>query len=118
MGSTSDYAASSLIPSLRDLKCLNFGTADVEIKSNWLRMPGERQKHYLVPFDITEEALAQFTNDYYQLLDQAHLVLLGSVVNKLHMQEDYLKPWYPLRLRTSSCFSGPFERSLQARRLL
>ncbi len=90
-----DYAASSLIPSLRELKRLTFGTAHVEIKSNWLRMPGERQKHYLVPFDITEEALAQFTDDYYRLLIQAQLVLLGSVVNKLHMQEDYPTPWYP-----------------------
>ena len=73
-------------------------------------MSGERQKHYLVPFDITEEALARFTNDYYQLLLQAQLVLIGSVVNKVHMQEDYLKPWYP----PTAAYEFLLQRAVQA----
>jgi hypothetical protein len=90
-------AGAQLVPRLRELKKLTFGTADVEIKSNWLRMPQERERHYLKPFRVAEKELAKFSEQYYQLLVSAPLVLIGSVVNKLHMQEDYgppRSPWY------------------------
>ena len=89
-----DSSASSLIPSLRELKRLTFGTADVEVKSNWLRMPHERKAPYLEPYSLTLEKLAAFVDSYYRLLNQAHLELLGSVANKLHAQEKYVQPWY------------------------
>ncbi len=90
-------AAALLIPKLLEHKRLTFGTPDVEIKSNWLRIPKERQKRYLQPFGLAEASLRTFVDDYYNLLIQAPLELLGSVVNKLHMQEDYASPrspWY------------------------
>ena len=90
-------AGAQLVPRLRKLKQLTFGIPDVEIKSNWLRMPQERRRHYLNPFNVTEERLARFTDDYYRLLVLAPLVLIGAIVNKLHMQEDYApprSPWY------------------------
>jgi hypothetical protein len=83
-----------LVPRLRELKRLTFGTPDVEVKSNWLRMPEERRTHYLDPFNVTDDQVTRFTDDYYRLLIQAPLELIGAVVNKLHMQERYVQPWY------------------------
>ena len=86
-----------LTTGLRDLKQVTFGRADVEVKSNWIRQPRERRIRYLEPFDLTEEKLDKFTDDYYRLLLQARLDLIGSVVNKLHIQQEYEPPrvpWY------------------------
>jgi hypothetical protein len=83
-----------LVPRLRELKRLTFGTAALEVKSNWLRMPDERRKHYLDPFGVTDDQVVRFTDDYYRLLIQAPLELIGVVVNKQHMQEKYPQPWY------------------------
>jgi Protein of unknown function (DUF3800) len=87
--------ASLLVTRLRELKVLVFGTADVEVKCNWLRLPGERQRRYLQRFAVTEPQLTRFTDDYYRLIDQAPLDLIASVVDKLHMQENYgAGAWY------------------------
>lgn len=82
------------IARIRELKVLTFHTPDVEIKSNWLRMPTERQVRYLQRFGLTEDALTKFVDDYYQLIVQAKLQLVGAVIDKLHMQETYQSPWY------------------------
>lgn len=90
-------ASAQLIQRLRHLKRLCFKTPDVELKSNWLRMPHEREKRYLKPYNLTEERLVTLVDDYYELLNQAPLSLIGSVVNKLDMQEKYERPrapWY------------------------
>jgi uncharacterized protein DUF3800 len=90
-------AGAQLVPRLRELKRLTFGTADIEVKSNWLRIPKERRARYLTPHRLTDEQLTAFTDDYYRLLVQAPVELIGAVVNKLHMQEDYApprRPWY------------------------
>jgi len=50
-------AAALLIPKLRAHKRLTFGTPDVEIKSNWLRIPKERRTRYLEPFGKTDDQL-------------------------------------------------------------
>jgi hypothetical protein len=75
-----------------------FGTSNLEIKSNWLRMPRERRARYLEPFGITDELLAEFVGNLYSLIDQTELVLIAAVVDKVHMQEEYRpprSPWYP-----------------------
>jgi len=61
-----------------DLKSLNskfnkikekyFGTHKVEIKSDWLRNPNQRRKHYIVPFNITAEQLNKFGEKYIDLI--------------------------------------------------
>jgi uncharacterized protein DUF3800 len=101
---------SQLVPRLRKLKRLLFGTADVEVKSNWLRMPHERVRRYIQPFGITEQALTQFTDDYYSLMVKAPIVLLGSVVNKLQMQEKYAQPWYA----PTAAYEWLMQRAVQA----
>lgn len=81
---------------IRDLKQDCFGTADVEIKSNWLRMPGEHADRYLAPYGIDDERLDDFVEDYYGVIEDGNLMLIASVVDKIHMQEDYgFNPWYP-----------------------
>lgn len=80
---------------LRELKKVYFGTAAVEVKSNWLRIPKEQQKYYLQPYNLTPEKLKQFTDDYYALINQATVELIGAIVDKLHMQETYGgNAWY------------------------
>jgi hypothetical protein len=96
-GAVKNAPSAQLTQRLRHLKRLCFKIPDVELKSNWLRMPHEREKRYLKPYSLTEERLVTFVDHYYQLLNQAQLSLIGSVVNKLHMQETYeppRSPWY------------------------
>jgi len=50
-----------------NLKVKTFGTPEVEIKSDWLRNPFQRKKHYLNKFHISEVALNQFGVDVSNL---------------------------------------------------
>lgn len=106
-------AHAQLVPRLHELKMLSFGTVRVEVRSNWLRIPKERKKHYLDPFSITDQQLTTFTDNYYQLLKQAKLQLIGAVVNKQHMQEDYPDPWYA----PTVAYEVLMQRAVQARAL-
>lgn len=93
-GIVEERAASLLIARLRELKQLVFTRTDIEIKSNWLRLPNERQRRYLAPTGVSAQQLDRFTDDYYELLIQAPIQLIGAVVNKLEVQEQYSQPWY------------------------
>jgi hypothetical protein len=88
--------ASKLTGKIAVLKLDCFGDDTVEIKSNWLRIPHERQRHYLQPYGLTDAHLDQFTEDYYDLIvNDSDVVFIASVIDKQHMQEDYgLTPWY------------------------
>jgi len=77
------------------LKLHYFQDENVEIKSNWLRHPKEQREQYLEPYDITDSWLTEFVDAYYQAIINADLQFIASVVDKVHMQEDYDKPWYP-----------------------
>lgn len=87
-------AVSRLSSRIIRLKLEYFEIDSVEIKSNWLRNPNEREKHYLQPFDVSEDELKEFVNRIYGAVVRADLILLGAVVDKKHMQEDYPNPWY------------------------
>jgi hypothetical protein len=81
---------------IRAAKEACFGSADVEIKSNWLRLPGERQRRYLEPFGLRDEQLDAFVESYYRAVGDAPLTFVVAIVDKVHMQEDYpWNPWYP-----------------------
>ena len=103
-------ASAKLIAQLQVLKKLVFKTKKVEVKSNWLRMPHERKRRYMEPYGITETQLSKFTDGYYQLLVQAPLSLIGSVVNKLHMQEKYPVPFYA----PTAAYEFLMQRAVQA----
>lgn len=50
------------------LKQRYFNTHKVEIKSDWLRNPKQRNKHYISVFGITESILLEFINKLYELI--------------------------------------------------
>ncbi len=75
-------------------KLKHFGDDTVEIKSNWLRIPREQQRCYYEPYALTPEKLTAFTDEYYKLINEANLMLIASVVDKMQMQQDYPTPWY------------------------
>ncbi len=89
--------ASSLINRLCARKLATFGDEAVEIKSNWLRIPNARQAMYLDAYGINDELLDEFVENYYRELESFEGVqFIATVVDKLHMQEDYPdNTWYP-----------------------
>ena len=103
-------AASVLAERLVRLKREVFKTSRVEVKSNWLRHPKERRIRYLEPFGLTEEALRDFVDRYYSAVCAADLLLIGSVVNKLHMQQKYVAPWYPF----TAAYDALLQRAIQS----
>lgn len=80
---------------MRTLKSKYFGRDDIEVKSNWLRIPRERQKRYLDQcFGLTEAGLTEFVGQVYDLIIQLRCELLCCVVDKEEMQRRYSQPWY------------------------
>ena len=87
--------AGRLTERIISLKNKVFGTLNVEIKSNWLRIPFEREMRYLAPFGLSDEELNEFVDVFYDDVASADLQLLAGVVDKVHVLEDYPSPWYP-----------------------
>jgi hypothetical protein len=83
-----------LVDKIRDKKLEYFGTTKVEIKSNWIRIPKERENHYLSKYQINEERLDSFVKNIYQIICDSDIQLIGAVVDKLQEEEQYPKPWY------------------------
>lgn len=81
--------AGRMIEAIRKIKIHCFGTEEVEIKSNWLRLPDERRRRYLEPFNLTDQELNLFVDRFYEVIASTDLVLLGSVVDKLLMRQVY-----------------------------
>lgn len=71
-----------------------FGTGSVELKSNWLRIPHERQRRYLTPYGIDEDTLDDCVREVYRLIQEANLMFIAAIIDKQHVQEDYPTPWY------------------------
>jgi len=80
------------------LKRTYFQDIDVEIKSNWLRIPKERKKRYLDPYPIAEDELAEFTNKVYDILLSYNTLLIAAIVDKTQMQQRYSTPQAPSSL--------------------
>ena len=91
---TSIETAREISSTLCSVKREYFGTDEVEIKSNWLRIPKERKKRYLLPYGMEEHGIRNFVEEYYSKLEELDFVLIACVVDKLHMAEDYQEPWY------------------------
>jgi len=88
-------ADSALAEGVADLKRKYFDTTRVELKSNWLRLPEERERRYCRPFNVSPDVLNWLTDDLYTLVNESELQIIAVVVDKLHMQERYPEPWYP-----------------------
>ncbi|NQU82653.1 MAG: DUF3800 domain-containing protein [Parcubacteria group bacterium] len=53
---------------INKLKKAYFSTHRVEVKSDWLRNPYQRKKHYLLPFQISAEKLNKFGDAFIELI--------------------------------------------------
>lgn len=89
-------AASQLAQRLSEHKKRATGGRGLELKSNWLRMPQERQRRYLKPLGLSETQLTELVDEVYRLVLEAELELLACVVDKQHMEETYGdRAYYP-----------------------
>jgi hypothetical protein len=79
---------------IRGLKRAFWGNPDVEIKSNWIRQPEQRQKHYTGPHGIDLKDINALMEALYCWLPRAPITLLAGVVDKPLMQTTYTKPHY------------------------
>ncbi len=88
--------AATLSGKIAELKRATFGRADVELKSNWLRIPKERERRYRRPFSVTDDDLTALVEGVYAAVGGADIKLIAAVVDKVHMQADYgVRAWYP-----------------------
>ncbi len=69
---------------INDLKQAYFKTHKVEVKSDWLRNPHQRKKHYFKPFSIKPEKLNDFGEKFVNLIAGYHreLKLFAVVFDK------------------------------------
>jgi hypothetical protein len=69
---------------INELKKEYFGTHKVEVKSDWLRNPHKRKKHYLTTFNISSEKLNEFGEQFIDLIGKykGQLKLLAVVFDK------------------------------------
>jgi hypothetical protein len=92
-----------LNPVLNDLKKHFFGTKYVEIKSDWLRNPFQRKKRYLDVFEISEENLRDFTEEWYKILfDHSKTVQIQAFVLDKRFYKK--RKYSPLQILTQVLF--------------
>lgn len=77
------------------LKVGVFGRPDVELKSNWLRIPHERQRRYLVPYSITDAQLNAMVDELYCWMGRCPVQYVAAAIDKIQMKESYPNPWHP-----------------------
>lgn len=83
-----------------------FGTKHVEIKSVHLRNPDKRKKYYLEPYNITEEQLRDFTENYWYKVFEGHkqdLQLQAFVLDKRYFKNKR-QSYVPLELISQVLF--------------
>lgn len=88
----------SLETEIGGLKRAFFRTRRVEIKSNWLRYPAERKKHYLQAFGLGEAKLRLFVDTLYDWVLAAPVAFIAAVVDKPLMLQKYPNPHHPSAL--------------------
>jgi hypothetical protein len=92
----SESGSGHLVTAIKVLKQKFFGTHQVEIKSNWLRIPSERGKQYLTKFGISEADLSAFVDELYRCILASDLLALAVAIDKPYYQEEYgSSAWYP-----------------------
>jgi hypothetical protein len=85
----------SIVGELTAAKQRTFGTPDVELKSNWLRIPREREKHYIKPYGVSDGELTAFVDWLWGWIKDSDLSLVAAVIDKTQMQARYANPWHP-----------------------
>lgn len=99
--------ANGYVQIIKQIKERYFSGNIPEIKSNWLRIPKERKKHFLIPYNITDRCLNSFTKELYKTINSFNLHVIGVVVDKVKLKEKYLKfNFYP----SSICYEFILQR--------
>lgn len=80
---------------IQGIKRSFFGTPDVEVKSNWLRIPKERRKRYREPYVVSEQRIKSFVDALYNWILASRTTFIAGVVDKLQMRERYVHPHNP-----------------------
>jgi len=79
---------------LRGLKRAVWRDPTIELKSNWIRIPSERRKHYTEPHGIGGKEIERFMEAMYPWLESAPVRFLAGVVDKKKMEQRYKHPHY------------------------
>lgn len=74
---------------VRKIKRAFFDDENVEFKSNWFRIPRERRKRYLEPYELTETELRIITKEIYRVILEAPITIIASVIDKKLMIAKY-----------------------------
>jgi Protein of unknown function (DUF3800) len=79
---------------IRGLKRTYWGSPDIEIKSNWIRRPEQRQKRYTDPHGLSLKEIDELVSGLYRWMRKAPISLLAGVVDKPMMVKQYTAPHY------------------------
>lgn len=95
-----------LNPQINKIKIDYFGTKHVEIKSDWLRNPHQRKKHYLDKFKISEERLKEFieTKWYKFFEDYPDSIQIQALILDKRYYKNKRGENTPLQLLTQALF--------------
>ena len=64
-----------------------FELADCEVKSNWVRIPSEREKRSRFLHGLTAAELTRLTDAYFDQVARRHTVIMASVVDKRFLRD-------------------------------
>lgn len=92
--------SSALTQRIQKVKSAYFKTSNIEIKSRWIRMPNLREEKYLLPYGLTNEDLAVFVGDIYNLMIESRITIFAGVVDKHRtLQKNHSRgAWHPLTI--------------------
>jgi hypothetical protein len=81
----------TIVDCINEIKYKYFSSSEVELKSNWLRIPSERFKRYIKPYGITERQLFSFTVDLFKEIVKLPIHCIGSVIDEDRLARKYKK---------------------------
>ncbi|MCE2518641.1 MAG: DUF3800 domain-containing protein [Alphaproteobacteria bacterium] len=64
-----------------------FKLADFEVKSNWVRIPGEREKRSRFLHGLTAADVTRLTDAYFDQVARRHTVIMASVIGKRFLHD-------------------------------
>lgn len=89
-----DEDATHLEDEIRGLKRAHWGNPEIEIKSNWIRQPKERIKHYTEKHGIGSHEIDELLVALIKWIKKAPIKFFSGVVDKPGMQTKYPAPHY------------------------
>jgi len=81
----------SIINNINQIKKKYFNTSEVELKSNWLRIPNERYRRYIKPYNLSEREIYIFSVELFKTIAKLPIHCIGSVIDKDRLSKKYKK---------------------------